>query len=131
MGRERLRSVGMASETVLIPEPIMCRLCKGQGWFMRADARHESHTEQCCVCKGNGQLDPVDVDKWTFADLDEDLGPGAMGMQPRRAPYVPPNAEWFTWTEEENGRGYLWAELRVPEKKQKEKQHATGKRGRR
>jgi len=86
-------------------EPVLCRLCKATG--MTAD------DETCCACKGQGQLHPEDVDEWTFADLDESLGPGAMGVQARRTPYVPPNAQWHTWMDDEDGRGYLWAELRA------------------
>lgn len=97
-------------------EPIMCRLCKGQGWGFRPGAQHESQTMECTLCKGQGQLDPRDVDEWTFADLDEPLGPGAIGAQPPRVPYVPPTAEWRTWMDDEDGRGYLWAELVVPDK---------------
>lgn len=94
-------------------EPVMCRLCKGRGVFSDA----AGVDEWCCLCKGQGQLDPADVDEWTFVDMDEPLGPGAIGNQPRRTPYVPPTAEWNTWMDDEDGRGYLWAELRVPEKK--------------
>lgn len=104
------------AEPLTVPEdvqPVLCRLCKGQGWYFRPQARHESETMPCEVCKGQGQLHPADVDEWTFADLDEDLGPGAMGAQRGRTPYVPRNAEWRTWVDEEDGRGYLWAELRV------------------
>lgn len=102
-------------------EPIMCRLCKGQGWYFRPHAQHESETMACEVCKGQGQLDPRDVDQWTFVDLDEDLGPGAMGAQQHRTPYVPPTAEWRTWMDDEDGRGYLWAELAVPDKEESKK----------
>lgn len=86
-------------------QPVMCRLCRGKG---------ETEDEQGCVaCKGQGQMDPSDIDQWTFADLDEDLGPGAMGAQRMKTLHVPPGATWHTWTEDD-GRGYMWAELRVP-----------------
>ena len=107
------------AQPVTVPkeaEPILCRLCKGQGWYFTPGAQHESQTMTCELCKGQGMLRAEDVDAWTFADMDESLGPGAIGNQPRQKPYVPPNAVWHTWMDEEDGRGYLWAELRAPEK---------------
>lgn len=105
-------------------EPVMCRLCKGHGWQL--DSRPGSQgVEECGACKGQGHLRAEDVDQWTFADLDEDLGPGAMGASRPRKPVIPANAEWKTWMDEEDGRGYLWAELVAPAKA--EGSSSTGK----
>lgn len=83
-------------------EPILCRLCKGTGTG--------DDDVPCVFCKGAGLCNAEDIDEWTFADLDEPLGPGAVGVLAPRRSYVPPNAEWHTWVED--GRGYIWAELR-------------------
>lgn len=93
----------------------MCRLCKGQGWDFVAHAVHASQTQQCTACKGQGFIIPEDVDPWLFVDLDEPLGPGAMGATRPTPPAVSKLAEWHTWMDDDDGRGYLWAELRVPE----------------
>lgn len=91
------------------PTSVACRLCDGR----RATGRARRDLANCPLCKGCGELDPADVDRWTFADLDEPLGSGGMGAKPPpRPPYVHPNAAWHTWLDE-NGRGYMWSELRV------------------
>lgn len=89
------------------PEPILCRLCKGTGLLAATTGDDDV---PCVFCKGVGLCNAEDIDEWTFADLDEPLGPGAIGVVSPRWSYVPPNAEWHTWVEE--GRGYMWAELR-------------------
>tara|TARA_B110001450_G_scaffold16733_2_gene15473 strand:- start:2708 stop:3100 length:393 start_codon:yes stop_codon:yes gene_type:complete len=99
-------------------EPIMCRLCKSYGWHYRQDPIADKlQIDTCVVCKGEGMLHAADVDEWTFADLDDEpLGAGAMGNKPKQRVYVHPNAKWQTWVDEEDGRGYLWSELKMPKK---------------
>lgn len=88
---------------------ILCRLCKGQGFYHVVDNEWDCDMETCCVCKGVGILKPSDIDQWTFADLDESLGPEAMGVKRVQYNVVPKNATWQTSIDEE--RGLMWAEL--------------------
>lgn len=79
---------------------------------MRKDFVHDSQVDTCVVCKDAGKLDPADVDEWLWADMDEELGPGAIVKKLPNFPSIPKNAVWTQWTEN-NGRDILWSECVV------------------
>jgi hypothetical protein len=79
---------------------VPCRLCKRMG-----------KSETCTVCNGAGRINANELDRWTFADLDATIGPGAVDAKPRHSAGIVKNGVWVTYMDT---RGYLQSEFRKP-----------------